>query len=151
MIRSQRKKGQKYPLLKQNQNRVHKAILTQTCVCSTTWIRQCVVSVFFQKCEGDLAAEKEREPWCTHNAHSLQNTYAGSFRSQVDECCQDRGCEEGEKAEPPGLQVLTEAGIVPSRGGSRGWGKPEGTCAYCKHIHAHTETLPSSTLITSTS
>lgn len=48
MIRSQRKKGQKYPLLKQNQNRVHKAILTQTCVCSTTWIRQCVVSVFFK-------------------------------------------------------------------------------------------------------
>lgn len=60
---------------------------------------------------------RKRESRSAHNAHGLQNTYVGSLRSQVDESCQDRRSEEGErKAEPawPGLQVLTEAGIVPS-------------------------------------
>lgn len=41
----------------------------------------------------------------------------------------------------PGLQVLTEAGIVsPRRGMLRleGEGPEKGYCGYCKHIHAHT-------------
>lgn len=83
---------------------------------------------------------RKRESRSAHNAHGLQNTYVGSLRSQVDESCQDRGSEEGErKAEPawPGLQVLTEARIVPSWDGSGGMGESQGGHVHIINIYTH--------------
>lgn len=60
--------------------------------------------------------------------------------SQVDESCQDRGSEEGErKAEPawPGLQVLTEAGIVPFWDGSGGMGESQEGHVHIINIYTH--------------
>lgn len=59
----------------------------------------------------------------------------------MDGSCQDRGSEEGKKAEPAwpaGAHRGRDCSFWRQEWGGGGLGKTEGTCAYCKHIHTHT-------------
>lgn len=98
--------------------------------------------MFLKKCEGDLAAEK-----ATPTACETPTLLVCLSR-------QDRGSEEAELPEP-GLdrRCSQRQGLFPLETDAGGLGET-GRCIYiyiyeCKHIHAHTETCPSSSLITS--
>lgn len=106
-------------------------ILTQTCVCSTTWILECAVSVF-QKCEGDLATEEERKPQRTQRPLPVKHlrwqfAFPGGRKLPGQR-------EQGR----PGLQVLTEAGIVPSGDGRGGLGGTRKGHVHIVNIYTHT-------------
>lgn len=108
---------------------------------------------FFSECEADLASRgRERKP-----RHTLRPLPVKHLRWQFEfpggsklPGLRERGRRGGRAGLAwPGLQVLTQAGIVPSGDGS-GWGwewvgagggENCRTCAYCKHIHRRTVRL----------
>lgn len=118
--------------------------LTQACVCLFYDLAPAVCGqyyffyYFFSKREGDLAAEEERKPPCTLRPQPVKHlrwqfAFPGGQRLPGR---RERGKRGGQSR--PGLQVLTEAGIVPSGEGGGRWGGDRKGHEHIVNIYMHT-------------